>query len=270
MNRSLTYRVVQDNATSYGEKPILRSPEYNTGHRQGSHSTVPGIQSTECQSCTNEWIFDAPFKTEQEGQRQAPILVVACYTYQSTLSWETQPGGHESSTPLTGALLHEVGNRSWLIDLPEDYSFIYPPSIPWPGELSPPANPKILFIFGTIGSILAQLISFLMKPYEARTRINSHPRHRRNTSPSLTAEAPSLRYNSPPCPNWPQLSTLLGNVWDPHFIFAFQVFSWCPYIPNNNKPSTVDSCTWKLPLVSLRSYYIRDIRHWDMTSTFLS
>jgi len=121
--------VVQDNATSYGEKPILRSPEYNTGHRQGSHSTVPGIRSTECQSCTNEWIFDAPFKTEQEGQRQAPILVVACL-YQSTLSWETRPGGHESSTPLTGALLHEVGNRSWLIDLPEGDSFIYLPPIP--------------------------------------------------------------------------------------------------------------------------------------------
>ena len=99
------------------EKPILRSPEYNTGHRQGSHSTVPGIRSTECQSCTNEWIFDAPFKTEQEGQRQAPILVVACYTYQSTLSWETRPGGHESSTSLRGALSHEVENRSWLINL---------------------------------------------------------------------------------------------------------------------------------------------------------
>ena len=157
MNRSLTYRVVQDNATGCGKKPILRSSEYNAGHQQGGHSTVPGIRSTERQSCTNGWIFDTPFATEQAGQCQAPILVVACYTYQSTLSWETQPGGHESSTPLTGALLHEVGNRSWLIDLPEGDSFIYLPPIPWPGELSPPANPKItriLFIFGTIGSIL--------------------------------------------------------------------------------------------------------------------
>jgi len=53
-----------------------------------------------------------------------------------------------------GALLHEIGNRSWLIVLPKGYSFIYPPPIPWPGELSPPADPKItriLFIFGTIG-----------------------------------------------------------------------------------------------------------------------
>jgi len=73
--------------------------------------------------------FSTHHLRQQEGQRQAPILVVACYTYQSTLSWETRPGGHESSTPLTGALLHEVGNRSWLIDLPGD-SFIYPPPIP--------------------------------------------------------------------------------------------------------------------------------------------
>ena len=52
--------------------------------------------------------------------------------YQSTLSWETRPGGHESSTPVTGALLHEVGNRSWLIDLPKSYSFICPPPPPIP------------------------------------------------------------------------------------------------------------------------------------------
>jgi len=66
----LTYRVVQDNATCYGKKPILRSPEYNAGHQQGSHSTVLSIRSTECQSCTNEWIFGTPFGPEQAGRCQ--------------------------------------------------------------------------------------------------------------------------------------------------------------------------------------------------------
>jgi len=137
------------------------------------HSTVPGIRSTECQSCTNEWIFDAPFGTEQAGQCQAPILVVACYIYPLTLSWETRPGGHESSTSLAGALSHEVENRSWLIDLRKSYSFICPP-IPWPGELSPSANPKIttiLFVSGTIGSIPVGARLILNETW------NSHPRH---------------------------------------------------------------------------------------------
>jgi len=50
---------------------------------RGGHSTAPGIRSTECQSCTNEWIFDAP---EQAGRCQAPIIVVACSACQSTPS----------------------------------------------------------------------------------------------------------------------------------------------------------------------------------------
>ena len=163
MNRPLTYRVVQDNATGYGKKPILRSPECNAGHQQGGHSTVPGTRSTECQSCTDEWISDAPFGTEQAGQCQAPILVVA---------------------PFTGALLHEVENCS---------SFIYPPPM-WPGELSPSANPKITRILFISGTIVPGL--FLIKPYEAGTRINSHPRHHIMYSPSLTAEAPGLSLTS--------------------------------------------------------------------------
>ena len=163
----------------------------------GGHSTVPGIRSTKCQSCTNGWIFDAPFGTEQAGQCQAPILVVACYIYPLTLSWETQPGGHESSTPLRGALSHEVENRSWLIDLRKSYSFICPP-IPWPGELSPSANPKIttiLFVSGTIGSIPVSMWVpglFLMKPGTHIQDIMSC----RNTSPSLTAEAPGWSLTS--------------------------------------------------------------------------
>jgi len=134
------YRVVQDNTMGYGKK-ILRSPEYNAGHQQGGHNTVPGIWSTKYQSCTNKWIFDTPFGTEQAERCQAPILVVACYTYALTLSWETRPGGHESYIALfMGALSHEVENCSWLINLWKSYSFILPPLIPWPRELSPSAN----------------------------------------------------------------------------------------------------------------------------------
>jgi len=157
VNRSLTYRVVQDNATGHGKK-ILRSPEYNAGHQQGGHNTVPGIWSTECQSCTNEWIFDAPFGTEQAGRCQAPILVVACYTYALTLSWETRPGGHESSiAPFTGALSHEVENCSWLINLWKSYSFILLSRDPGNYLHRPIKITRILFIFGTIGSILGSM-----------------------------------------------------------------------------------------------------------------
>jgi len=130
VNRSLTYRVIQDNATGYGKRPILRSTRVQCWTPAGGHSTVPGIRSIECQSCTNEWIFDAPFGPEQAGRCQAPIIVVTCYACQSTLPWKAPPGGHEGSVlpcqaPFT-ALLHEVRNRSWLINLPKSYRFIYP------------------------------------------------------------------------------------------------------------------------------------------------
>ena len=111
VNWSPTYRRVQDNATGYGEMPIIGSTRVQSWTPAGGHSTVPGIRSTKCQNCTNEWIFDPPFGPEQAGRCQAPIIVVAkqagrcqapiivvaCYACQSTLSWETPPGGHKGS-----------------------------------------------------------------------------------------------------------------------------------------------------------------------------
>ena len=97
VNWSLTYRRVQDNATDYGEMPIIGSTRVQSWTPAGGHSTVPGIRSTKCQNCTNEWIFDPPLWPKQAGRCQAPIIVVACYACQSTLSWETPPSGHKGS-----------------------------------------------------------------------------------------------------------------------------------------------------------------------------
>ena len=98
VNWSPTYCRVQDNAMGYGKMPIIRFTRVQSWTPAGGHSTVPGIRSTKCQNCTNEWIFDLPFGPKQAGQCQVPIIMVTCYTCQSTLSWKTPPDDHKGST----------------------------------------------------------------------------------------------------------------------------------------------------------------------------
>ena len=97
-----TWRVIKSSQTkslqwAMAKCQIIWSTRVQCWTPAGGHNTVPGIQSTECQSCTNEWIFDIPFGPGQAGQCQVPIRVVACYACQSTLSWETPPGSHKGS-----------------------------------------------------------------------------------------------------------------------------------------------------------------------------
>jgi len=94
LNWSLTYRRVQDNATGYGKMPIIGSTRVQ--------SWTPTGAAARYQAFDLQNVKIAPmneFSTHHLDQRrcQAPIIVVACYACQSTLSWETLPGGREGS-----------------------------------------------------------------------------------------------------------------------------------------------------------------------------
>jgi len=127
---------------------IHQSTMLNTS--RGGYSTVPGIRSTKYQSCTNEWTFDAPFGPEQVGRCQAPIdPILGNSTRRSHMRCRVciLP----CQAPFTGALLHEEGNRSWLINLPKSYSFIYLLLLSRdPGNCPRRPITRILFIIRTI------------------------------------------------------------------------------------------------------------------------
>ena len=135
VNQSPTYRGVQDNATGYGKKPIIRSTRAQCWTPAGGpqHGTRHSIyRMSELHQWMNFWRTRVG-RTMPGANHSGRLLSMPI---DPILGNSTRRSGRQHmrckvcmlpcQAPFMGAPLHQVGNRSWSISPPKSYSFIYP------------------------------------------------------------------------------------------------------------------------------------------------